>query len=61
MSEKPKFFKTEKPNRSLEKNRMPNPIRRAYIGWITQLSVLRYGWHQIWPLITISPPSIAEF
>jgi hypothetical protein len=25
MFEKPKFFKTEKPNRSLEKNRMPSP------------------------------------
>jgi hypothetical protein len=29
MFEKPKFFKTEKPNRSLEKNRMPSPTYAA--------------------------------
>jgi hypothetical protein len=28
MFEKPKFFKIEKPNRSLEKNRMPSPTGR---------------------------------
>jgi hypothetical protein len=32
MSEKPKFFKTEKPNWSLEKNRMPSPKSLAGNG-----------------------------
>jgi hypothetical protein len=30
MSVKPKFLKTEKPDRSLEKNRMPSPSVGAY-------------------------------
>jgi hypothetical protein len=32
MSEKPKFFKTEKSNRSLEKNRMSSPKSMAGNG-----------------------------
>jgi hypothetical protein len=37
MFEKPKFFKTEKPNRSLEKNRMPSPSARDGLAKPQQL------------------------
>jgi hypothetical protein len=59
MFEKPKFFKTEKPNQSLEKNRMPSPTkwfgRRAPILLAVVASPTPGVVASVHPLVEVGP------